>query len=162
MTGSTLAMPTNHDQFSCLFLSKIPSHVKEIATFAFYRTLLLGYIQGRTNTSLEGGYSHYSHLPRKQSCWVVPAIPGLLVSLLLNELALGRTSPLQFPHLPQPLHHSFCFSDFFWLENLSAQWLLSALQEVTGMPQTLQIPLACKDKAWAGNLSMQTRSMKVA
>lgn len=125
-----------HDQFSCFFLSKIPSHIEEIATFAFYRTLLLGYIEGRTNTSLEDGYSHYSYLPRKESCQVVPAILGPLVSLCLNEVTQGRTSPLQFPHLPQLLLHSCCFSDFFWFEYLSNGWLLPALQKVTGMPQT--------------------------
>lgn len=78
-----------HDQFSCSFLSKMPSYVKAIAMFAFYRTLLLACVHGRTDTSLEGGYPHYSLLLRKHSCRVVPAIRGLLVGLL-KQLTLGR------------------------------------------------------------------------
>ena len=136
----------------------MPSYVKEIATFAFYRTPLLAYVQGRTNTSLEGGYSRYSLLLRKQSYRVVPAILGLLVGLLPKVLTLGRTSPLQSPHHPQPLHHSGCFSGFLWPEDLHDQWLLPALQEVTGMPWTLQMSPASKDKVWAGNPPMQARS----
>lgn len=150
-TGSILATPTNSRPIFLFVLVKNAFLCKRNSSSCFLQDSPVGIHTRRTDTSLEGGYPHYSLLLRKQSCRAVPAILGLLVGLLPKELTLGRTPTLQSVRLPQPLHQSCCFLGFLWPEDLCDRRLLPARQEVPGMPWSLQMSPASKDKAWAGN-----------